>query len=576
MAVSQIQAARGLVKAELVLKNGNIVNVFTETVEQGDVAICSGRIVGIGEYEGEQEIDCTGAFITPGFLDGHIHLESSMMEASEFARTVIPHGTTGVVADPHEIANVCGKDGIDYILKSTKALPLDVYIALSSCVPAAPLDESGACLDAEDLRLYYSEPRVVALAEMMNYVGTLEEDPEVLSKLHDAKAAGRVMDGHAPGLRGKDLCGYLAAGIQSDHECTSEEEAKERIARGQWLMIREGTAAKNLEALIGLFSPPYCEHAMLVTDDKHPGELLREGHMDGILRKAVNLGADPCIAVKMASYNTARYFGLRELGAVAPGYRADLVVLEDLRSFQVRQVIKGGREIYGPSRELQVQTGGFNGKLREKICHSFYIRKRKREDFYLPVKMEDPPKKMRVMKLQRGQILTRETILDYTPRNNGISLERDVLKLAVLERHMATGHMGIGYIQGYGLKKGAIASSVAHDSHNLIVAGASELDMAVATNEIRRMQGGWAIAADGKILASLALPIAGLMSELPARKLAQQIADMKEIAGRLGVDSGIDPFMTLAFLSLPVIPELKLTTYGLVDVRKQKLVSVLF
>lgn len=575
MAVSQIRAARGLEKADLVLKNGRIVNVFTEALEQADVAVCGGRIVGIGNYEGKQEIDCQGAFIAPGFLDGHIHLESSMMDPAEFARTVLPHGTTGVVADPHEIANVCGRDGIDYILRSTAGLPVDVYLSLSSCVPAAPLDESGACLEAEDLQFYYSDPRVVALAEMMNYVGTLTEEPEVMAKIRNAREAGRVVDGHAPGLRGYDLCGYLTAGVQSDHECTSEEEAKERIARGQWLMIREGTAAKNLEALIGMFSLPYCEHSMLVTDDKHPGDLLHDGHMDGILRKAVALGADPCIAVKMASYNTARYFGLKELGAVAPGYRADLVVLEDLESFRVRQVIKGGQEIYGPSRKLVVENGTVNKKLKESVRHSFHIKKLERSDFYLPVDPQKQPKKMRVIQLQRGQILTREKILDYVPRNNGISLEQDVLKLAVLERHMATGHRGIGYIQGYGLKKGAIASSVAHDSHNLIVAGTNEQDMAAAANEIRRLQGGWAIAVDGRVLASLALPIGGLMSELPVCELAEQIDDMKEKARKLGVDDGIDPFMTLAFLSLPVIPEIKLTTYGLVDVRQQKVIPVL-
>ena len=287
------------------------------------------------------------------------------------------------------------------------------------------------------------------------------------------------------------------------------------------------------------------------------------------------LGADPCIAVKMASYNTARYFGLKELGAVAPGYRADLVVLEDLESFRVRQVIKGGQEIYGPSRKLVVENGTVNKKLKESVRHSFHIKKLERSDFYLPVDPQKQPKKMRVIQLQRGQILTREKILDYVPRNNGISLEQDVLKLAVLERHMATGHRGIGYIQGYGLKKGAIASSVAHDSHNLIVAGTNEQDMAAAANEIRRLQGGWAIAVDGRVLASLALPIGGLMSELPVCELAEQIDDMKEKARKLGVDDGIDPFMTLAFLSLPVIPEIKLTTYGLVDVRQQKVIPVL-
>lgn len=576
MAVSQIRAARGLEKADLVFKGGKIINVFTECLEEADVAVCGDRIVGIGSYEGKREIDCRGQYLAPGFLDGHIHLESSMLQPWEFARTVIPHGTVGVVADPHEIANVCGKDGIDYMRKAAKGLPMDIYFALSSCVPAAPLDESGACLDAEDLQPYYDDPRVVALAEMMNYTGTLEEEPEVLAKIRGAKKAGRVVDGHAPGLRGRDLCGYLTAGVQSDHECTDEEEARERIARGQWVMIREGTAAKNMEALQGLFKPPYCEHAMLVTDDRHPGELLKEGHMDGILRKAAALGADPCIAVKMVSYNTARYFGLKDTGAVAPGYRADLVVLEDLRDFRVLRVCKSGREIWGPEKKLALRPGTVNRKLRESVYHSFHIKKLERSDFYLPADPEDPPQKMRVIVLRKGQVLTGGKVLPYTVRNNGIRVEEDILKLAVLERHMSTGHIGLGYLQGYGLTRGAVASSVAHDSHNLIVVGTNERDMAAAANEVRRLQGGWAMAENGAVTGSLALPAAGLISDLPAEELAEQIEAMKRKARELGVPEAIDPFMTLAFVSLPVIPEWKLTTYGLVEVGRQRVVPVLF
>lgn len=575
MIIRQIQVARGTEPADLVLKNGAIVNVFTEALEQADVAICGDRIVGIGMYDGKREIDCTGRFIAPAFLDGHMHLESTMLCPVEFARAVLPHGTSGVIADPHEIANVCGKAGIEYMLSHSEGLPVDIFFALSSCVPATAFDESGAYLTAEDLLPFYQNPRVLALAEVMDYVGVLDGKRDLLQKIVDARSNGRAVDGHAPGLTGKDLCGYLTAGVQSDHECSRAQEAIERIARGQWVMVRQGTAAKNLAALMPLFARPYCERAMLATDDRDPSDLLREGHIDGILRQAVALGADPCIAIKMGSFNTAQYFGLSDRGAVAPGYRADLVVLRDLESFQVERVYHAGAERYGPDTMPQTPITPHR-KAEERVTHSFRVKHLTGHDFCFSYDKKDPPKQMRVICLQKGQLLTEEVIIDFPVAFDGVCKAQDICKLAVIERHKGTGHIGLGLLQGYGLKEGAIASSVAHDSHNLIVAGVAEEDMAAAANAVCEMQGGWAIACGGKIAASLALPIAGLMSESPAEIIAEQVEILKKTARSLGVGEGIDPFMTLAFLSLPVIPKVKLTTRGLIDVQSQTLRPVLF
>ena len=575
MLKKRILAGTGKRKADLVFKNASIVNVFTESLMTGDVAVCQGMIVGIGSYEGVEEIACTGKVIIPGLIDGHIHLESSMMQPAQFAAAVLPHGTTAVITDPHEITNVCGREGIDYMYKATKKLPLDVFFTLPSCVPAAPLDESGACLEAEDLYSYYQQKRIVGLAEVMNYVGTVAGDKGVLQKVADAAAADKVVDGHAPGLTGKELCAYIGAGVQSDHECAGAAEAKERIALGQWIMVREGTAARNLEALMPLFERPWCERAMLVTDDKHPGDLLTNGHIDAIIRKAVSLGADPCIAVKMGTFNAASYFGLKRTGAVAPGYQADLVILSDLATVKVEAVYKKGILTAQGGKALPFQAPKINQKLAASVYHSFNMKMLEKKNFCFDEKQKKKAEKLRAITLQPGQILTEELIYPYLPENDGVDTEHDIVKLAVIERHHRTGHIGLGFLKGYGLKKGAVASSVAHDSHNLIVAGTNEADMCAAANCVREMQGGWALALDGKVIGSLPLPVAGLMSDLEAEELAEQIRCMKEKAFELGAAQNIDPYMTLAFVSLPVIPELRLTTSGLVNTQTQKLISVL-
>jgi adenine deaminase len=570
----ELAVARGIQKAELVLKNAKIINVFTEKVEYGDIAVCGDTIVGIGEYDGESELDCSGLFVAPGFMDGHIHLESSMMKPAEFARAVLPHGTTAVITDPHEIANVSGMDGIEYMLAASEGLPLDVFFALPSCVPATAYDENGDTLLAGDLEPLYRNKRIVGLAEVMDYYETVRGATDILQKIKDAKTAGKVVDGHAPGLLGKDACAYVTAGVQSDHECISLEEALEKLRLGQWIMIREGTAAKNLEALMGLFSPPYHQRAMLVTDDKHPYDILYHGHMDDILRKAVSLGADPCIAIKMATYNTASYFGLKGRGAVAPGYRADLVLLEDIKDFSVKRVIKNGRVAAENGQCIIRKEPEVSKELLDRVYHTFHCDEMLPEDFRIPEEAGAGEEYFRVIQLVEGEITTREISVPVKDGKAEINVKNDILKLAVIERHHGTKHIGLGFIHGYGLGRGAIASSVSHDSHNIIAVGTNDLDIATAANCIRDMQGGWAIALDGKIIGELPLSIAGLISNLDAVTLSEQIRSIKKLASELGTAQGIDPFMSLAFVSLPVIPKLRLTTTGLFDAETQQFASL--
>lgn len=574
---SRIQAAAQTVKPQLVLKNARVLNVFTNELENADVAITDGYIAGVGEYDGQEEVDLSGCVICPGFIDGHIHLESSMIPPSEFEKAVMPHGTTAVVTDPHEIANVAGTQGIEYMLAATENLMLSVYFMLPSCVPSTGLDESGAVLLAEQLRPYYNEERVLGLAELMNSFGTVQADQDILDKLYDAKRFGKLTDGHAPGLCGRELNAYVAAGVMSDHECSNASEAIEKLRRGQWIMIREGTAAKNLEALMPLFENPYYERCMLATDDKHPGDLIEGGHIDYIIRKAIKLGADPVKAVRMGTLHAAQYFGLKDLGAVAPGYQADLTVLSDLEQVQVKCVYKKGK--------LAAEDGRFLGasdeapkifrEVHDRVLHSFHLDEIKECDLQL----EGHGSLQRVFTLVPGEILTTEQIVPWKEMEGvapGVDLEHDIIKMAVFERHLHTGHIGIGFIGGYGLKKGAVATSVAHDSHNLLVAGTNDRDMVIAANAVRANEGGLAIAADGKLIGELKLPIAGLMSLESAEEVEARLKELKACAKELGIPDTIDPFMTLAFTSLPVIPKLRLNTYGLIDTDLQKVVPVLW
>ncbi len=575
MHVKELAVARGIQKAELVLKNASIINVFTETIEQGDVAICEGRIVGVGQYEGEEELDCTGKYVAPGFIDGHIHLESSMLKPVEFVRSVIPHGTTAVITDPHEIANVSGLEGIEYMLEASEGLPLDIYFVLPSCVPATAFDESGSILLAKDIEGFYKNKKVVGLAEVMDFYETIRGASDILKKIEDAKAANKVVDGHAPGVTGKDACAYVAAGVQSDHECISLEEAKAKYRLGQWIMIREGTAARNLDALMGMFIPPYHQRAMLVTDDKHPYDIIRLGHIDDIVRKAISKGADPCIAIKMGTFNAATYFGLKDYGAVAPGYHADLIILSDIEKVTVQKVLKNGKLILDDNKVIEIKEPEIRKELLDKVYHSFNCNEIVPENFVVEYSSEEECDRFRVIKMIEGEITTEEV---FAPLVNGeakVNLEEDIIKLAVIERHHNTNHVGLGFVTGYGLKKGAIASSVSHDSHNIIVIGTNDEDIAIAANCIRDMQGGWAIALNGKVIGNLPLSIAGLMSNLDAATLAKNIQEIQALAREMGVKEGIDPFMSMAFVSLPVIPKLRVTTTGLFDVSLQQRVPLL-
>lgn len=574
-------ASIGKASPELVLKNGKFVNVFTNQLESGDIAIHNGFIVGIGDYSSDicdinkvsqtKYIDCSDKILCPGFIDGHIHIESSMLSPVEFTAAVLPHGTTAVITDPHEITNVAGKIGIEYMLESTEKLPLDVYFMLPSCVPATALDESGAIIEAKDLEEFFNNERVLGLAELMNSYGTLLGEEGIFRKLAITKKYNKIVDGHAPGLQGKSLNGYITAGVISDHECSTIEDAIEKLSRGQWIMIREGTAAKNMDALMPLFEPPYCYRCMLVTDDKHPGDIIEYGHVDYLIRKAVSNGADPILAVKMATIQPAEYFGLKNTGAIAPGYKADIAVVDNLNDMNVIEVYKDGKLA---AQNRKVVTSSINSKIDlnkyDKVYTSFHMKELKPEDF----EVKEIGEFMRVIELVDGELLTNERILPY--HGTGVDIEQDIVKLAVAERHLNTGHIGIGFLKGYGMKNGAVASSIAHDSHNLIIVGTNDLDMSIAANCVRKNQGGLALVSEGNVLGELPLPIAGLMCDEKAEEVEEKLGAMKKEAIRLGASKGIDPFMTLAFISLPVIPDIRLTTHGLVKVDTQELISTIF
>ena len=574
----QVAAATGSKKAELVLKNAQIVNVFTQSVETGDIAIEGGYIVGIGNYEGITEKDLGGAYVCPGFLDGHIHIESSMTSPGEFERAVVPHGTIAVITDPHEIANVAGTAGIRFMMQSAQKLDLDVYFMLPSCVPATDLDESGAELLARDLEPFYADEKVLGLAEMMNAFGVTHGDKGCFEKLVQARSLKKAIDGHAPALSGKELNAYVTAGIRSDHECSDFEEAKEKFARGQWIMIRQGTAAKNLKALMGMFEDPYYQRCLLVTDDKHPGDLIRIGHIDAIIREAVSMGADPIRAIRMGTLNAAAYFGLHDMGAVAPGYKADLAVFDDLRTLNVKQVYKGGKLVAENGKMLhqKEKNTDWSTEIKERVFHSFHR---------VPITVEELQLKettgthQRVIDMVAHELITKERIEEWKELPGvapGVDISRDIVKLAAIERHKNTGHVGLGFLGKYGLKKGAVATSIGHDSHNLVIAGVTDEDMVLAGNRVIENGGGLAIALDGKVLADLPLPIGGLMADEPVEVVDEKLEHMKKLSVELGISEDIDAFMTLAFISLPVIPKLRLNTYGVVDVEKHQVVEARF
>lgn len=552
-----INAAAGREPADLVLKNAAYVNVFSNEICHGDIAVAEGLIVGMGEYSGTEEVDCSGKIVLPGFLDAHIHLESALVSPTEFVKAVLPHGTTTVITDPHEIANVMGTDGIEYMLQATEDLPVDVRFMLPSCVPATPLDESGAILDYRSLDSFYEHPRVQGLAEMMNFVGIIAGDDQPVEKIVAAQAHHKKIDGHAPDLVGNNLNAYIAAGVYSDHECHDLNDAIAKLQRGQFIMIREGTAARNLDALAPLLCDKYAERCMFCSDDKHPSDLLEKGHIDYLVKRVIALGADPITAVKVACHNAARYFLLNNRGAIAPGYLADFVIIDDFQHFNIEKVYKKG--------VLMVE----NGVIRDFPTPSIeqYLVDRAHNTFHLPTLTASDFEEARprgIIGMVGGEITTVDA--GYSDR---IDVEYDVLKIAVVERHKNTHHIGIGFLQGYGLKSGAVATSVSHDSHNIIVVGTNEADMAEAANRVAALGGGIVVWDKGAPLAEVPLSIAGIMSEEPLVVVNEKLEGAKECAFSLGVSREIDPFMTLSFMALPVIPTLRITTRGVFDVTQQ-------
>lgn len=556
-----IAVANGECKADLVLKNASYVNVFSNEICQGDIAVAEGLVVGMGQYDGIKEIDVSGKIVTPGFLDAHIHLESSLVNPTSFTKAVIPHGTTTVITDPHEIANVCGTDGIDYMIDASNGLPVDIHFMLPSCVPAMPFEESGATLGWRDINAYFDHPRVLGLAEMMNYPGIISGHRETIEKIVVSQAHHKKIDGHAPGLNGHALDAYISAGVYSDHECDTAENALEKLRKGQFIMIREGTAAQNLEALMPLLKQQYADRIMFCTDDKHPADLLEKGHIDYICRKAVALGADPILTVRAATYNAARYFLLNNKGAIAPGYLADFVVMDDLQSFNVQQVIKRGNLVYDQGLVIDIQEPEIHPWIRERVYNAVHMPEVQMGQFVM--EGEYP-----VIGLQKESIVTTNA-----GTADAIDVANDILKMAVAERHHNTGHIGLSYVHGYGLKSGAVATTIAHDSHNLIACGTNDEDMVLAMNHVRAMRGGIVVADHGKILAALPLSIGGLFSDQPLEDVDRLLEECKTAAYERGVTPGVDPFMTLSFASLPVIPFLRLTTLGVFDTELQKIVK---
>jgi adenine deaminase len=554
----RIRVARGEDQADLLLRNARVVNVFSGDIHDAHVAIFDGRIVGFGDYNAKDVVDLDHRFLCPGFIDGHVHIESAMVTPAEFARIVVPLGTTSVVADPHEIANVLGLDGIRYMLEASRNLPLTVYIMLPSCVPATEMETSGAELSSEDLALFLQQEQVLGIAEMMNFPGVVHSVPDVLEKIQIAK--WKRVDGHAPFLSGKDLCAYAAAGIKSDHESSQLDEARNKLRAGMYVMIREGTTAKNLAALLPLINRYNSRKCFFVTDDRHPADLIEDGHINSLVKKAIELGIDPIMAIQMASINTAEYFQIKDLGAVSPGYLADLIIMDKLEDVSIRSVYKRGKLVAVdrkilPAAEISPRKAFVRGTLN--------VNWMAMKDFSVPAE----GKRIKVIELVPDQILTTKTVVDakIVDGNAVADVERDILKIAVVERHRASGNVGVGFVKGFGLKEGALASSVAHDSHNIVVVGTNDNDMLTAVIEIAKMQGGQVIVTHDKVIEFLPLPIAGLMSDRPLEEVKEKIESLNQKARDLGCTLK-EPFMTISFLALPVIPDLKITDLGLVDV----------
>lgn len=561
-----IKVAKGEIEADLVIKNANVINVLSEEIHKADIAISGGIIAGVGNgYKGKKEIDINGAYLSPSFIDGHVHIESSMLLPKEFAKAVVPAGTTTLITDPHEISNVLGLHGISFMREAVKNLPIDVYTMLPSCVPATNSETSGFELSSYDLSLLIDKPWVLGIAEMMNFPGVLNLDKNVMAKLQLGHEKNKRIDGHAPYLTGKDLNAYIASGITSDHECTTEDEAIEKLRLGMYLMIREGSAAKDLEALLPVLIKKDTRRCIFVTDDRHPADL--KEHINYMVRKSVEAGINPIKAIQMASINTAEYFKIQNVGAIAPGYKADMIVLENLIDFKPKQVFKDGNLV----AENGILTKSLDENELPLIRGSVNVKWIEYDDF----KIKAPADTVKAIEIIPNQLLTKAVsekvkITDGYAQSN---IENDVLKIIVIERHRASGNIGKGFVKGFGLKEGAMASTVAHDSHNMIIIGTNDEDMYKAAVELVKSQGGKVIVNKGQVLSKLALPIAGLMSDKDFEFVIQKSEELDSAAKSIGCKIN-DPFMTMSFLSLSVIPEIKITDKGVVDVLQSKFIDI--
>ncbi len=564
----KIEASAGRITADILFTNVKVINVFTGEILQTEIAVKNGYFCGFGSYKTDKTIDLNGRYMAPGFIDAHVHIESSMVTPAQFAKAVLPFGTTSVIADPHEIANVSGRNGLEFMIKSAKTQDMNILFAFPSCVPATAMETSGAIFDAKETEYMVNNEKIIGLAEMMNYPGVIFTDPDVMAKIKACRKTGKPVDGHAPGLTGKELFAYAAAGILSDHECTSATEAMEKISLGMHIMIREGTCAKNLSALLPAVNDQTWRRMMWCTDDRHPEDILDHGHIDHCIRKAVRFGLDPVRAIQMATVNPAQYFNLNNIGAIAPGKRADFVIFKDLYNLRPEMVFakgmlrgKNGR-FYPDSEPDSFSPVPYPESMNLDIS---------RVDLKIPVK----GKYIKVIEAVENQVVTNKLVMKVNEEKGfAVSdIKRDLLKIAVIERYTGNANTGKGFIKGLGLVKGAIASSVAHDSHNIIAAGTNDIDMLTAVKKVKEMGGGFAVACDDQTIASLALPVAGLMSEKPMeiirKKMDELIACVKDIGSSLK-----DPFMTLGFLALPVIPRLKITDRGIVDVKQFKIVDL--
>jgi adenine deaminase len=557
----RISVASGKEPADTVVKNGRIIDVFNGEIIEGDIAIVDGYFAGIGEYEGKQIVDANGRYVVPAFIDGHVHIESSLVTPSEFAKVLLPHGVTSVIADPHEIANVLGATGIQYMLDSSENLPFDIYIMLPSCVPATSFENSGAILTADKLKPFYQHPRVLGLAEVMNFPAVLHAENDMLNKISDAKQFGKKVDGHAAGLSGSDLNVYMAAGIRTDHESTTAEEAKERLKSGMYLMIREGTVAKDLKKLIPVVNEHNSRRCLFVTDDKHLDDLVLEGSIDHNVRLAIAEGLSPITAIQMATINAAECFGLEDKGAIAAGYKADFSLIDDLETIRISHVYKDGMAVVQDGKLVKDCTKNHQDCLGKSVHFDEILESN--------LKIHLFSNKANIIEIIPNSLVTRHIVEEVDICGQGFfqpSNSADQLKLAVIERHHMTKKIGLGIVKGLGLKLGAIATTIAHDSHNLIIAGTNDGDMVVAANTIKEMQGGLVVIREGEILASLELPIAGLISDRPYRDVYTGLKSLHIALEKLGANKHFNPFLTLSFLALPVIPELKITDKGLFKV----------